>query len=219
MRLVFVTHSIPDTMADSSGPEGGAYVAQHLDVAADGGGAKDQPHDVVECSAALILYGGDPNLAAARPDADATRLEAGRLHELRPALGAFGDLGAEAVHHAALVVLQRQVLGIEHQHQLVLAAERLPLLDHHRGKDIVGIDADHIGVAQQIERYAFRLGKALFPRGDEYGGEFARVITHAATYAQSLIDAFSQPEKLAAYQRVILISQGTTTASFIFSGP
>ena len=29
----------------------------------------------------------------------------------------------------------------------------------------------------------------------EYGGEFARVITHAATYAQNLIDAFSQPEK------------------------
>ena len=29
----------------------------------------------------------------------------------------------------------------------------------------------------------------------EYGGELARVITHQATYAQSLIDAFSQPEK------------------------
>ncbi|MEV7428316.1 DEAD/DEAH box helicase family protein [Nocardioides sp. NPDC092400] len=29
----------------------------------------------------------------------------------------------------------------------------------------------------------------------EYGGEFARVITHAAPYAQSLIDAFSQSEK------------------------
>ncbi|NPC97852.1 DEAD/DEAH box helicase family protein [Nocardioides sp. zg-DK7169] len=29
----------------------------------------------------------------------------------------------------------------------------------------------------------------------EYGGEFARVITHAAPYAQSLIDNFSQPEK------------------------
>ncbi len=29
----------------------------------------------------------------------------------------------------------------------------------------------------------------------EYGGEFARVITHQATYAQSLIDGFSQPEK------------------------
>lgn len=29
----------------------------------------------------------------------------------------------------------------------------------------------------------------------EYGGEFARVITHYTTYAQSLIDNFSQPEK------------------------
>ncbi len=33
-RLVFVTHSIPDAMNDTSGPEGGAYVAQHRDVAA-----------------------------------------------------------------------------------------------------------------------------------------------------------------------------------------
>jgi ferrochelatase len=35
-RLVFVTHSIPTTMNDTSGPSGarGAYVAQHLDVAA-----------------------------------------------------------------------------------------------------------------------------------------------------------------------------------------
>jgi ferrochelatase len=32
--LLFVTHSIPTTMADSSGPDGGAYVAQHRDVAA-----------------------------------------------------------------------------------------------------------------------------------------------------------------------------------------
>ncbi|PPK98381.1 ferrochelatase [Kineococcus xinjiangensis] len=33
-RLVFVTHSVPDAMNDVSGPEGGAYVRQHLDVAA-----------------------------------------------------------------------------------------------------------------------------------------------------------------------------------------
>ena len=33
-RLVFVTHSIPLAMADSSGPDGGAYVAQHLEAAA-----------------------------------------------------------------------------------------------------------------------------------------------------------------------------------------
>jgi ferrochelatase len=34
-RLVFVTHSIPVAMAESSGPSGGAYVAQHRDVAAE----------------------------------------------------------------------------------------------------------------------------------------------------------------------------------------
>lgn len=33
-RIVFVTHSVPDAMNDVSGPEGGAYVAQHRDVAA-----------------------------------------------------------------------------------------------------------------------------------------------------------------------------------------
>ncbi|QYJ04809.1 ferrochelatase [Nocardioides panacisoli] len=33
-RLVFVTHSIPTAMNDHSGPDGGAYVAQHRDVAA-----------------------------------------------------------------------------------------------------------------------------------------------------------------------------------------
>ncbi len=31
-HLAFVTHSIPDTMAETSGPDGGAYLAQHLDV-------------------------------------------------------------------------------------------------------------------------------------------------------------------------------------------
>ena len=32
-RLVFVTHSVPESMNDSSGPSGGAYVAQHEQVA------------------------------------------------------------------------------------------------------------------------------------------------------------------------------------------
>jgi protoporphyrin/coproporphyrin ferrochelatase len=34
-RLVFVTHSIPLAMAETSGPDGGAYVAQHRDAAAE----------------------------------------------------------------------------------------------------------------------------------------------------------------------------------------
>lgn len=33
-RLVFVTHSIPTAMNEASGPDGGAYLAQHEDVAA-----------------------------------------------------------------------------------------------------------------------------------------------------------------------------------------
>ena len=33
VHVAFVTHSIPDAMADTSGPEGGAYPRQHLDVA------------------------------------------------------------------------------------------------------------------------------------------------------------------------------------------
>lgn len=32
-RLVFVTHSVPVSMADTAGPRGGEYLAQHLDVA------------------------------------------------------------------------------------------------------------------------------------------------------------------------------------------
>lgn len=34
-HLTFVTHSIPDTMNDGSGPEGGAYLEQHLSVMAE----------------------------------------------------------------------------------------------------------------------------------------------------------------------------------------
>jgi ferrochelatase len=33
-RVVFVTHSVPTAMNDASGPDGGAYVAQHEDVSA-----------------------------------------------------------------------------------------------------------------------------------------------------------------------------------------
>jgi ferrochelatase len=34
-RLVFVTHSVPEQMAQASGPDGAAYVAQHREVAAE----------------------------------------------------------------------------------------------------------------------------------------------------------------------------------------
>jgi ferrochelatase len=55
-RLVFVTHSIPDSMNDGSGPTGGAYLAQHRDAAAyvadrvGSSSGRQHDHDLVFCS-------------------------------------------------------------------------------------------------------------------------------------------------------------------------
>ncbi|GAA4805488.1 ferrochelatase [Nocardioides caeni] len=74
-RLVFVTHSIPITMADASGPTGGAYVAQHLDVAAvvadrvaEATGSR-RDHELVYCSRS-----GAPHIPWLEPDVN-DRLE------------------------------------------------------------------------------------------------------------------------------------------------
>ncbi|WP_151082533.1 ferrochelatase [Nocardioides cynanchi] len=68
-RLVFVTHSIPDTMNAGSGPMGGAYLAQHLDAAAYVAGrvaevtGRIHPHDLVFCSRS-----GPPHVPWLEPD-------------------------------------------------------------------------------------------------------------------------------------------------------
>jgi len=68
-RLVFVTHSIPLAMADSAGPEGGAYVAQHLDVAAEvaarvaQAAGVERDHALVYCSRS-----GPPQVPWLEPD-------------------------------------------------------------------------------------------------------------------------------------------------------
>jgi ferrochelatase len=55
-RVIFVTHSVPVAMDEASGPDGGAYVAQHRDVAAtvaeQASGAAGRPleWDLVYCS-------------------------------------------------------------------------------------------------------------------------------------------------------------------------
>ena len=68
-HLAFVTHSIPTAMNDSSGPDGGAYVAQHLDVSsvvaqrvADETG-QAHPHELVYCSRS-----GSPQVPWLEPD-------------------------------------------------------------------------------------------------------------------------------------------------------
>ncbi len=81
-RLVFVTHSIPTAMSAASGPaddpsegEGGAYVAQHLDVAqavADQVAQRTgvaRPHELVYCSRS-----GSPHTPWLEPDVN-DRLE------------------------------------------------------------------------------------------------------------------------------------------------
>ncbi|HWM73529.1 MAG TPA: ferrochelatase [Nocardioides sp.] len=68
-RLVFVTHSIPTSMNDTSGPDGGAYLAQHRDVAAVVTGRVQEAtgvtrgHDLVFCSRS-----GAPHVPWLEPD-------------------------------------------------------------------------------------------------------------------------------------------------------
>jgi len=68
-RLAFVTHSIPTAMNDASGPAGGAYLTQHLSVAAEVAGrvlqetGRDHPFDLVFCSRS-----GAPHVPWLEPD-------------------------------------------------------------------------------------------------------------------------------------------------------
>ncbi|WP_194896929.1 ferrochelatase [Catenulispora pinisilvae] len=68
-RLVFVTHSLPRTYAETAGPAGGAYVAQHLEVArlvAEGVSRRTGlvlPHELVFCSRS-----GPPQMPWLEPD-------------------------------------------------------------------------------------------------------------------------------------------------------
>ena len=68
-HLAFVTHSIPLAMAETSGADGGAYVAQHLDVVAAVAArileetGVDHPHELVYCSRS-----GSPQVPWLEPD-------------------------------------------------------------------------------------------------------------------------------------------------------
>ena len=68
-RLVFVTHSVPASMASSAGPGGDAYVTQHKDVVATVSGevarrtGVERAHDLVYCSRS-----GPPTQSWTEPD-------------------------------------------------------------------------------------------------------------------------------------------------------
>jgi ferrochelatase len=81
-HLVFVTHSIPAGMNETSGPDGGAYVAQHLDVAAEVAArveaetGRRHEHALVYCSRS-----GPPSVPWLEPDVNdhLTQLAADRV--------------------------------------------------------------------------------------------------------------------------------------------
>ena len=60
-----------------------------------------------------------------------------------------GGVVALRIGHGPL--LELKVLGAEHHHQPAGADERLALLDHDGDEHVVGMDADHVGVAQQVD--------------------------------------------------------------------
>ncbi|QZY27847.1 ferrochelatase [Nocardioides coralli] len=68
-HLAFVTHSIPEAMNDSSGPDGGAYVKQHASAMAEvvervrQETGRRPPHDLVFCSRS-----GPPSVPWLEPD-------------------------------------------------------------------------------------------------------------------------------------------------------
>jgi ferrochelatase len=68
-RVVFVTHSVPDSMNDRSGPRGGAYLAQHRNAAAyvahraARATGRELVHDLVFCSRS-----GAPHVPWLEPD-------------------------------------------------------------------------------------------------------------------------------------------------------
>jgi ferrochelatase len=68
-RLVFVTHSIPTAMNEASGPDGGAYLAQHQDVsAAVAGAAGDLAGRPLEWDLVFCSRSGPPTQPWLEPD-------------------------------------------------------------------------------------------------------------------------------------------------------
>ncbi|WP_122817739.1 ferrochelatase [Nocardioides pantholopis] len=158
-HLAFVTHSIPTTMAETSGPEGGAYVAQHLDVAAtvvsrlrEETGA-DHPHELVYCSRS-----GAPHVPWLEPDVnDHLRAlkDAGAPAVVMVPVGFVSDhmeviydLDTEAMATAEEVGLPARRSATAGADQRFVAAVRDLLLERaavERGEDVVRASTGELG--------------------------------------------------------------------------
>ncbi|GHF75011.1 putative ferrochelatase [Kitasatospora xanthocidica] len=172
-RLAFTTHSIPDTMAETSGaPDdpargtpGGAYVAQHLDVArliaaavAERTGVADRPWDLVFQSRS-----GAPHTPWLEPDI-CDHLEA-RHAEGAPAvvmvpIGFVSDhmevkydLDTEAVAKAAelgLPVARAATVGADPRFTAAVRELLLERAATERGEDVTRCALGRLGPSQDV---------------------------------------------------------------------
>jgi len=160
-RLVFVTHSIPASMSDTSGPvtDRGAYVAQHVDVAAvvadrvrEATGVPHK-HDLVYCSRS-----GSPHVPWLEPDVN-DHLEAlSAAGEVAVVLVPVGfvsdhmeviyDLDTEALATAERVGLPARRAATPGDDTRFVAAVRDLLLERatvERGEEVVRAAVGSIG--------------------------------------------------------------------------
>ena len=121
-HLAFVTHSIPIQMAETSGPDGGAYVTQHLDVAATVAArvaeatGQEHPHELVYCSRS-----GAPHVPWLEPDVN-DHLEA--LHAAGAPAVVMVPVGFVSDHMEVVYDLDTEALATAER--LSLPARRSP---------------------------------------------------------------------------------------------
>jgi protoporphyrin/coproporphyrin ferrochelatase len=149
-RLVFVTHSIPTAMNDASGPAGGAYEAQHRDVAAtiaervatETGVRRD--HDLAFCSRS-----GAPHIPWLEPDVN-DHLEA--LHDQGVTAVVLCPVGFVSDHMEVVYDLDTEALA---------TAERLGL--HAVRSATAGTDARFVAAVRDLllERAAAERGEPV----------------------------------------------------------
>ncbi len=126
-RLVFVTHSIPVTMAETSGPDGNAYVAQHASAAAEvvermrQETGRRHPHDLVYCSRS-----GPPHVPWLEPDVN-DHLEALAAHDV-PAV-VLVPVGFVSDHMEVIYDLDTEALSTAKRLGLPAARAATPGID------------------------------------------------------------------------------------------
>ncbi|HEY1133725.1 MAG TPA: ferrochelatase [Nocardioides sp.] len=149
-RLVFVTHSIPTTMNDGSGPDGDAYRTQHLDLAAvvvaevAARTGVEHAWDLVYCSRS-----GPPQVPWLEPDVN-DHLEA--LHEAGVPGVVMAPIGFVSDHMEVIYDLDTEALATAAD--LGLPAARAAT---------AGIHPDFVGLVREllVERAAAERGEPV----------------------------------------------------------